>query len=289
MFVSKVARPWGNNTCIPESELKLFFQLLSQRIGINWNGQYRSTNGNSSGDAQAGAVSSIALSFPEDKMSKDIAPELKELLLRVNEEHNLERRRYLLIKALRAFNETIFIWGGVLAELGFFLGAPWGSVASWNRSRPQTPTAVARGASSDAELTLHLPIDVLRWPEVLRVLLYCIPELSSSQTAAGTSAAPEPRPSTACLSFSSDFIARQSIELQTLIIEFHGETTVHSRNQLFAKIICVLVMDEGVVRPPDTYPRICDLLGVSRANTTNWLVRYRGTVRDRGSREPIAI
>ncbi|MGL5407465.1 MAG: hypothetical protein ACRDAP_01820, partial [Shewanella sp.] len=153
-----------------------FFQRLSASTGIVWNGNYAGTLGANSGEVTRGAVSVFALSFPVNAVDACNSPEVKELLRRINNETQESRRKFLLVKALRAFNETTGLWSGALTAFGFLLGMNATNVNCWVNSLPsmETTTAGAVDPLSDAEfrmpLTLRLPVDVLSLPEMLRFL-----------------------------------------------------------------------------------------------------------------------
>ncbi|MGL6176221.1 MAG: hypothetical protein ACRC1U_04410, partial [Vibrionaceae bacterium] len=138
-----------------ESSVKFFFGQLSGNptgagtgIGLVWDGVLVSQNGS----VKKGAVSSSALSFSRDAITQCNDPALKELLLRVNNEQDPENRKFLLVKALRAFNEGARLWHSALNIFCFLLDASFHSVASWQISLPSMNTVVERGSSSDDPL-----------------------------------------------------------------------------------------------------------------------------------------
>lgn len=211
--------------------------------------------------------------------------------MRANAESAPERRKYLLIKALRAFSETTaHLWSGALARFSFFLDMVWSSVTSWIISLPNAPTTVAARPTSPP-LPLNLPTDVLTWQELVNFLqpllsLLLAPPFTAAAVGVGVAGpssagivgqrAEETVYSTVGLSFLESFIAHQEPHLRKLMREFNNQNNLRSRNKLFAKILSIL--KDSLSLPYGTYSRVCELVGESRVNISNWLVRYRSTI-----------
>ncbi|MGL4734272.1 MAG: hypothetical protein ACRCWB_04070 [Enterovibrio sp.] len=266
------------------NSLSGFFNRLNTDIGLCWDGNCTSVNG----CVSSGAVSSSALSFSDEAIQVCSDPTLKELLLRVNAESVSERRAYLLVKALRAFNElSDLLADGMLTSFCFLLGIPYHSVLSWQNSFPGMATAAARGARANAPLTMCLPVDILSWPEFLRFLQEHF-SLESEPVAAGragrgAAAEPTPRASIAGLTFSQGIIQqnRHIPELCEMLECFNqGIVNEAERSTYFAKIICVLKDRHALPLPIHAFPRLCGWLDVSYTNIMNWTNRCKKRINE---------
>ncbi|MGL6175812.1 MAG: hypothetical protein ACRC1U_02270, partial [Vibrionaceae bacterium] len=283
-----------------KESLSELFDKLFQKVGMVWNKECTS----SGGCVSSGAVAASALSFSDEAIQACADPVLKELLLRVNAEGVPERRAYLLVKALRAYNELSTLWPGALTSFCFLLGICYNSVLSWQSSLPSMSTVAPWGAPAGAPLTVRLPVDSLTWPELLRFLqehvsLQQTPDLVSGQAGAAEqspfpavltvptvqvgagAAGPTPRASMAGYSFAQKAIDQcaRIPELSDMMRCFNQERDETKRNTLFVRIICVL---KGIqTLPPNIVAHLCNSFGVTNMSISSWYLRYnRRATRD---------
>ncbi|MGL5336653.1 MAG: hypothetical protein ACRC9R_11040, partial [Enterovibrio sp.] len=161
----------------PLDQMQGFFRALSERVGLVWDQTYIGESGENTGNVGRGAIQPLSLSFSQHGIESCQNPEIRELLLRVNEAREPERRRTLLVRAMRAFSETAAFWSGMLGGFCFLLGVNIIALSSWLTTLPSVPTAANRVAgrplsetAMSEPLSLKLPMDVLSLPEMLRFL-----------------------------------------------------------------------------------------------------------------------
>ncbi|MGL5335442.1 MAG: hypothetical protein ACRC9R_04770, partial [Enterovibrio sp.] len=132
-------------------------------------------------------------------------------------------------------------------------------------------TAAPRQASAQAAaapLTLHFPIEVLSWPELLRFLQEYF-SMQNRPTSAATAAASLPIGNSAAgLIFQRAFIEQQSPILVRTMTNFNNERDPATCNLLFAKIICAL--KDRYELPEGTFSHVCKWLGLNRASVSSW-------------------
>ncbi|MGL5249636.1 MAG: hypothetical protein ACRC7P_00945 [Enterovibrio sp.] len=275
----------STNWCLGEADLinaasalQVILPYLSQTTGIVWTdpAAAAATADAEQGDtgeqgAGASAISSLGLSFPQAATKTGLSPELRELLLRVNNELNRERRTYLLIRAMRAFSEMNVVESSTVATLGELLDLNSRYVPPWFSTLPAISTVVARGGADSEPLSIRLPIDLLKWPELVRFLRAHIPLQGSAETGAGAASIP----STMGLTFDPSFISQQHPELGKEIAKFHSAQTSPRRNIFFAHIICALKDSPPQSLPLGTFFHVCRLLGVDRPSVSNWYTKYK--------------
>ncbi|MGL5407403.1 MAG: hypothetical protein ACRDAP_01490, partial [Shewanella sp.] len=186
------------------------------------------------------------------------------------------RRRYMLVKAMRAFNEAFVLWYRALATFGIVLDLAYSAVTSWVVTLPSLPTAAARRANGDIDtemsspLSLFLPIDLLNWPEMVRFLKPIVGlQINEPLSAAGAS----PSPLIMRLAFTHNFSEQQDARLSRLVQSFNNEPDEPKRNRIFVKIIYLL--KDVVALPADTAPRVAELLGIANRGVLQWLYSTR--------------
>ncbi|MGL5336678.1 MAG: hypothetical protein ACRC9R_11185, partial [Enterovibrio sp.] len=108
-----VLRMYAGEDAYPLNDVRTFFTALFNRTGLSWSGDYERRNTTNQGDVACGAILPTSLSFPPASLDRSPTAEIRELMLRVNDEQNSERRRFLLVKVLRAFSESSLLWEGV--------------------------------------------------------------------------------------------------------------------------------------------------------------------------------
>ncbi|MGL5410903.1 MAG: hypothetical protein ACRDAP_19685, partial [Shewanella sp.] len=278
----------SENDKAPATHLQPFFNALANFTGISWNGCY-------TGVLQAGienkklvgyrSIPSSALSFLLDRIPEKTKPEIKELLKRVNRESDCVHRAFLLVKAIRAFSDTVVLWPGAAVSFGLLLGLNSYTVLSWTRSLPDIPTAVPITEHNNTALqplSVRLPIDVLSWPEIMRFLqeklsLQCNRSSAAEpSTKAEQNAAAEPNvttPSVMNFTFETNFIAQQEQGIAEQMQTFNSENDEDMRDIFFARIICALKDDYQL--PFGTFFHVCKWLNVSRGNVSSWYSKYQ--------------
>ncbi|MGL5334926.1 MAG: hypothetical protein ACRC9R_02070, partial [Enterovibrio sp.] len=255
----------------PVSSLQAFFAALSSMVPILWNGNYSCLPMAGGGPLIGkGSVAPSTLSFRQEGIDLCTDPALKELLIRANSEENSARRAFLFVKAMRAFSESVSLWPWALVSFGILLGLNSNAVTSWAKTLPAKPTLAARGAlGSCPPLTIKLPIELLSFPELIRLLQDYIP-LTRSATASQSPAAIS---STMDVFFEENFIGSQNPELAQRMRDFNQETDMRQRNDAFAKIICAL--KEALTLPEGTFVHACNLVNVSPSNVSSWYSKYK--------------
>ncbi|MGL4734271.1 MAG: hypothetical protein ACRCWB_04065 [Enterovibrio sp.] len=281
---------FGNGDTCLVSCLREFFTLLSRLVGIRWTGNYTAMSASAGqeedvstaevgGRVHKGSINSVDLSFSLQYIATCSNPELKEVLLRANEEANPSRRAFLLIKAMRAFDQTGILWHRALINFGHFLGININTVAGWGPETSRLVTAVARntptGGATAQPLPLRLPFDVLRWPEIVQLLQRYIPfRLTANAEAASSSAAgPIQEPSIMGLHFEESLIQYQGTEFSEMVKSFNVEKNKQKRAELFTKILCVI--KEHYKLPYGLFSCVCKMLGVKSSVASNWVSDHR--------------
>ncbi|MGL5334925.1 MAG: hypothetical protein ACRC9R_02065 [Enterovibrio sp.] len=258
--------------------LAAFFEHLASLTGVSWDNTYTPVP-LELGDGRTlvghGSVSVTALSFSNRAINRCTDQDIQELMRRVNAETNLERKRFLLVKAMRACSECTSFSPGLLICFGILVGLNSHTVPSWGKTLPDRPTAASISAPNE-QLTLHLPVDVLDWPELVRIFREQIGLRDSLPVAA---ASIETAPSTMQFIFSEDFIRRQETELRDLMNQFNCEMHQHARNFKFVKIINAL--KDIYDLPSGIFSQTCNLLKVLSASASSWYSRYRQRIARR--------
>ncbi|MGL5335042.1 MAG: hypothetical protein ACRC9R_02695, partial [Enterovibrio sp.] len=211
-------------------------------------------------------------------------------MLRVNDEQNSERRRFLLVKVLRAFSESSLLWEGVLNSICALLNIELRRVNSWSVSMPDIPTVPARGTPRAADgaptrFDLRMPVDVMSLEEVIWFLQSHLREvLHLNQAPYTIRATPAQEPLMMRLTFSEEFIQRQDPILRRLLRDFN-RALLDERCKTFAKAICIL---KESTLPHGTYSQLCDLLGVRKAGISNWHYEYKKRLLKQGQAQRMA-
>ncbi|MGL5335878.1 MAG: hypothetical protein ACRC9R_07000 [Enterovibrio sp.] len=258
------------------ASLQQFFNALSRLTGLMWTGSYTGVvaagreNRNLVG---YGSVPAATLSFQLDSVPQYVNQQIRELLERVNNEKKAEVRAFLLVKALRACSESIVLWPGALMSFGFLLGLNSNAVVSWSRSLPGCSTVVPIGASGDRAalpLSVAIPVDVLSWPELVRLLQERFHLQLRGDTAAPSLRTEEA--STMGLYFEQPFIDQQERGIAAQLRRFNSENDPQTRDILFARIICAL--KDNYSLPFGTFFQVCKWLRVQRGGISSWFSKY---------------
>ncbi|MGL5335305.1 MAG: hypothetical protein ACRC9R_04025 [Enterovibrio sp.] len=280
----------------PLDQMQGFFRALSERVGLVWDQTYIGVSGENTGNVGRGAIRPSSLSFSQRGIESCQNPEIRELLLRVNEAREPERRRALLVRAIRAFSETAAFWSGMLGGFCFLLGVNIIALSSWLTTLPSVPTAANRVAgrplsetAMSEPLSLKLPMDVLSLPEMLRFLqshlatLQGMPQpfyqIATDDESAGAAASRELLMritfDDAVINSSPSLIARQ-------MKDFNKSAVLEERGKFLARIVCVL--RDMFELPAGIFSRVCELLGTTTHSVSSW---YRHN-RARGNAPPSA-